>query len=365
MITDIERANHFITQISSRRERLLAVGENLKERFVGLDEVIDKIIKYIEVWYVMPELLTRPCIVCLWGMTGVGKTDLVRKLVKELNQSENYLEIQMTNEGSSSHPYASTLNNILTYSNLEAGRQGILLLDEMQRFRSINEEGKEIHDYKLQDIWMLLSDGRFANSDNNKERMYEMLFEMLYDMDYEEAKKSQEHEDDTEDSSEIKSREKQMQERAAEVERKRKFKASYFKSRQLKKICKLEDTIDEIMKWDTDKRIMVIQDHLQKQSTYEGDDFSKMLIFVSGNIDEAYEMASQCDESDMDADLFHKHSKHISMLTIKKALTRRFKPEQIASSQMVEVVIDDDGKMSIVDRTNDPKVKKDETPSTK
>ncbi|MFN8029777.1 MAG: hypothetical protein U0Q10_14425 [Dermatophilaceae bacterium] len=40
------------------------------------------------IWFVAPELLSRPVIVNLWDMTGVGKTDLVRRLVRALDLAD-------------------------------------------------------------------------------------------------------------------------------------------------------------------------------------------------------------------------------------------------------------------------------------
>lgn len=54
------------------------------------------------------------------------------------------------------------------------------------------------------------------------------------------------------------------------------------------------------------------------------------LIFVSGNIDDAYAFAKRVEESDIDADIFHEMSQNISIIDIKKALRKRFNPEQIA-----------------------------------
>ncbi len=74
-----------IKEITERRKVLVKASKNLKKHFVGIDSIIDEVISNIEVWYLMPELLTRPVVVNLWGMTGVGKTDLIRRLVRELN----------------------------------------------------------------------------------------------------------------------------------------------------------------------------------------------------------------------------------------------------------------------------------------
>lgn len=323
----LSQSEDLVKNIKERREMLKKSGENLKAYFVGLDEVIDKIIKYMEVWYVMPELLTRPCIINLWGMTGVGKTDLVRRLVKELNYVHNFLEIQMTNDGSTSH-FQKNIHEILEYSNIEPSKPGILLLDEWQRFRSVDETGQEIHDYKLQDVWMLLSDGKFSNSSDNKDRMYQMLFDILYNIDLNDARKKADKLDDSKQNESVFDDEDEDED--SDISKHRKFKRSYLSSQHFKKICRLEDSVEDIMRWDSNKKLNILQNKIKDQSSYEGDNYSKMLIFVSGNIDEAYVMANEIDESDIDADLFHKHSKRINMLSIKSALRNRFKPEQIA-----------------------------------
>ena len=57
------------------KERVLeinAIGAQLKTEFAGIDNQIDTIIRYVTPFYATPELLTRPVVVCLWGMTGVG-----------------------------------------------------------------------------------------------------------------------------------------------------------------------------------------------------------------------------------------------------------------------------------------------------
>ena len=97
--SDMIERKALLKQINSRKRKLNSVRRQLKSHFVGLDRIIDKVISSIEVWYVMPEIMTRPLIVNLWGMTGVGKTDLVRRLVRGLDLSNNFLEVQLNNKG--------------------------------------------------------------------------------------------------------------------------------------------------------------------------------------------------------------------------------------------------------------------------
>jgi cell division protease FtsH len=319
--------NALIARIIERQGKLKKVGDELKEYFVGLDLVIDKILTSIEAWYCMPELLTRPTIVCLWGLTGNGKTDLVRRLVMAMDFTDSFVEIQMTNKGSSSNTQATTLNGLLGSSNVAPEEPGILLLDEIQRFRAVDSEGKDIHDYHFQDLWMLLSDGSFGSASDNKQHVIELLLEAVYWEDYQRAQneaaaKKKKEEADDEEVEEAK--------QESDVESRRQFKQTYYQSRQLKKRLRLPEPIEEIMRWNASKKLEILTQKLHDKSIYNPEIYSKLLIFVSGNLDEAYKMADQTDETDVDADLFHKHSLRINLLTIKRALTTRFKPEQIA-----------------------------------
>ena len=58
----------------------------------------------------------------------------------------------------------------------------------------------------------------------------------------------------------------------------------------------------------------------------------------TGNLDESFSMSSDCEESGIDADVFHDFSLKINILTIKKALKLRFKPEQIARLGNMHVI---------------------------
>ena len=299
-------------RIAQTKETLRQVGINLKQRFVGIDEMIDSVLDNLEVWHAMPELIGRPVIINLWGMTGVGKTDLVRQLAKELSMIDRFVEVQMSTKAGSG---LSSIRSILAHSSIEPDAKGILLLDEIQRYRTVDNAGGEIHDHDFSDVWMLLSDGCFAGDSSAKTDIVDMLFGDLYWQQYDERDKEEEPEADNK---------KKKKEDA------RKYKQSIWSARHLKKTLRLTNSVEEIMTWDGEKKYRMLNEALSNQATFEGDSYQQLLIFVSGNIDEAYSMASNTDDADMDADIFHEFSKRINFVTIKQALRRRFKPEQIA-----------------------------------
>lgn len=75
-------------------EKLSQVKAQLKKEFIGIDEVIDKVIESITSWYLIPEMNDRPVIVNLWGLTGTGKTSLVNRLI-ELLEINKYLYLDL------------------------------------------------------------------------------------------------------------------------------------------------------------------------------------------------------------------------------------------------------------------------------
>ena len=87
---------------TTRNEKLTEAKSKLKSDFVGLDEIIDKIIDAITPWYLTPEILERPTVVSLWGLTGTGKTSLIRKLVNYLGISEKSLFFDCGEQGGES-----------------------------------------------------------------------------------------------------------------------------------------------------------------------------------------------------------------------------------------------------------------------
>jgi len=327
--------------IEKRLKKLESVKRKLKKDFFGIDNIIDSFIDQIKIWYVMPEIQTRPLILNLWGMTGVGKTDLVRKFVRYINFNDKFIEVQMD--------ITSGRDKIQDYLEgiLESPEdQGVLLLDEIQRFRTVNEDGKEINSDKFKDIWMLLSDGRFQSDSGNRRELFSMMMSDMY-------WRERENDDDDDDgkqlvaettldspSDESSETEPEVTEKKKKKKKKKKFKfhTYYYEARRLKGILKLKESVEEIMTWDTMKKSMIIIKGLKSTDIYEGKSYSKLLIIISGNLDEAYRMAHDVGDADLSADVFHEFSKKIDMITIKDALKRRFKPEQIARFGNIHLV---------------------------
>ena len=146
-----------LEEINTKKQRLENVKAELKREFIGIDYIIDELVDYIQIWYLMPEILTRPIIVNLWGMTGVGKTDLIRKMVSKLEYQDRFVEVELSNGEST---WSSNVSSILDSNGVNDAKPSIVLFDEIQRFYTIDSEGKPLLNTRFQDFWELLSDGK-------------------------------------------------------------------------------------------------------------------------------------------------------------------------------------------------------------
>ncbi len=286
--------------------QLREIAAQLKRELFGIDAIIDRVIDSVRAWYLMPELVSRPVIVCLWGLTGTGKTQLVRRLAQLLGFYDRFVEVQMDGfSNGAGFRGAQSISGMLAESGVREGEPGILALDEFQRFRTIDGKRGEMRVERYQDVWALLSDGRLPPALSLMGDIESSIAEAAYD-----AERAERPEDG-----------------AARL----RFKLRSWEAQELQRNLKLDEPLLEIMAWTPEQ----IHDRLQAfresgQQRWETD-YSRLLIFVCGNLDEMYEdLATSVDDCDSDADVFHALTGQLSVIDVKQALNRRFKPEQVA-----------------------------------
>ncbi|MEO6036913.1 MAG: AAA family ATPase, partial [Saprospiraceae bacterium] len=287
-----------------RRATLELIRVRLKEDFVGIDEIIDNLLDYIQIWYLMPEILTRPIIVCLWGMTGVGKTDLVRKLVQYLDFQERFAEVELGNTDNTS--YFSSVTAILKANGLTDGKASIVLFDEIQRFYTVEQDGSPVSGTKFTDFWELLSDGRLARREKDDLDYYISDFMFNQRQRVRRPADTPENDDPLYDT------------------------VGIWEARNLKKMLDLQEDVVDIADMSKKQMLDLIIEAKSRKRVFEPVDYSQTLILISGNLDEAFQMATHTSDSEVDADIYHAFTRKITAVDIKNALTRRFRPEQVA-----------------------------------
>lgn len=290
-------------QLAQRNRQLQEIAARLKTELFGIDPIIDRVIDSVRAWYVLPELVSRPVIVCLWGLTGTGKTQLVRRLAQLLGFYDRFVEVQMDGfSNGAGWRGAQSISGMLAQSGVREGEPGILVLDEFQRFRTIDVKRDELRVERYQDVWALLSDGRLPPSLSLLGDIESSIAEAAFDAERAEAGAS-----------------------------KLRFKLRSWEAQELQRNLKLDLPLLEIMAWTPDQIQERLRDFRESGQQHWETDYSRLLIFVCGNLDEAYEdLATSVDDCDSDADIFHALTGKLSVIDVKQALNQRFKPEQVA-----------------------------------
>lgn len=307
------------SHISERSAQLRHIAAELKTELFGIDEVIDRVMETIRAWYVLPEIINRPVIVNLWGLTGTGKTQLIRSLSKKLGFYDRLIEVQMDGY---SNGGGTSISSMLSDSAITEGTPGILVLDEFQRFRTVEHDGRERKVEHYMDVWGLLSDGKLPPNISFLGDMERRLAEAAY---REERKRQGVNSDADEDDVIV----ERLFARQPNNDHS-KFALAPYQAQDFKGTLKLRESIMEIMTWSPQELHNRLVAFMQDPHAWETD-YSKLLIFVCGNLDEMYvDAASRVEDCDTDADVFHAMTRKLSLIDVKRALSERFKPEQIA-----------------------------------
>lgn len=346
----------------SRKNRvklLESVLIQLKTEFVGLDSIIDQLGTSIHAWYVTPEIITRPTIVSVWGMTGTGKTSVVKRLIELLNLNEYLLSFDCGECRDSNKAITSDI--IDTFGRSECGcddkcsststNKLVFVFDEFQYARTINDSGEEEVLASLRPIWSILDSG-FIDVTENYNYEYSKLCDFIDELS--DTAKALPHitikdnyinspSDVTEylslmfyhydrgvpGSEDMKRNSDEDPSRPLEV----------ITDTYLRTIIKRLNSINNTLGSSIAKELLCgeftigqladrLEDIKKKTTSSRKLDCSKSLVFILGNLDEAYK--DSCDISpDIDADLFYDITSRVTTTDIKEALKKRYRPEQI------------------------------------
>lgn len=374
--------------------KLEEVGLKLKEEFFGINSIIDYVINSVTPWYISPDLLERPIVVSLWGMTGTGKTSLVKRLIELLELDNQFISVNCgkLEEDTSSSDSGSSLSGMISkVTDTEEGSLDfsplslVFLLDEFQKARTISEVGSEVENSFTQPIWDLIDSGKVINNTDNYEidnfcsklrntiRFFEIYPDLL-DIKVDSSRISIPDFDDclkliskegcpyTEDFigyenlkiQDIDQIKGLFHKKGGKKDNSKTFSQSSHKlipnapsdgriylygggeitaignrflqlpEKDREKATELRNSIKDIRSaLDYFKFYL---ESFQRQRYYN---CSKSLIFVVGNLDEAFQVSTSIDP-DLDADTYADITSNVTIEDIKKSLKLRFRPEQIA-----------------------------------
>lgn len=357
--------------ISERTEKLKTAKEVLKTEFVGLDHIIDRILECVAPWYLTPEIVERPVVVSLWGLTGTGKTSLVRRLLNllELTGKSMFFDCGEQAGGFGDGLFSDKLDGLFDSSStagendyrytkeemekfeLDFKKEALdktdpldytFVFDEFQYLKTKDEDEKEIDRPGGRAIWNLIDSGLIDI--NQSSHMLNRLLDYLVDMEqflYRAPNtkiKDGRFDPELRDilSSTI------MYYRWGEPEEDEEGEKKGFKiietedlnflSRRLNMIKKgLGFSFSEKIKTFTDLKsyLTYIKEYIDLVAKPKIINCSKSLIFVLGNLDEAFGLTGEDMDPDIDADVYHDMTSKVNIMDIKKALRKRFRDEQI------------------------------------
>ena len=328
--------NSMHQEILLKKELLNEVSQTLKEHFIGLDGIIDEVMNLVAAWYLFPQAQLRPLIINLWGMTGSGKTALVKKLVELLDYKKLYAQMDMGEfESSSASWFKSTLTDDLEFFH---GQPCILCLDEFQFARTIDADGEELGKDKLRVIWELVDSGRISYMPYNNVTYMRRAETCLIKLS-----KAQELGVEIEGGVVITNEDAFMDLFKTfffenDTRCNKELDKSYFLSQDFITglFCLTDD--DDLFRESLREQIRssdlkgiadLLVKGIKSRNALKELDLSKAIIFIMGNLDEAYGMSHSINP-DVSADDLYKDTLKINITNIKAALKQRFRPEQIA-----------------------------------
>ena len=156
--------------IKERLERLKEIKDILKSEFIGIDSIIDDICQAITPWYVTPELIQRPVVISIWGLTGTGKTSVVRRLTELLDLQDKTLFFDCGCSEGTLYDVTDKINDFFeevggkatSSSDLPAESpelRTVFVFDEFQYTRTLDEDGRELSKTSQRGIWSLMDSG--------------------------------------------------------------------------------------------------------------------------------------------------------------------------------------------------------------
>ena len=365
--------------IKEKLQKLKEVEFILKSEYVGIDSIIERIIESVTPWYVTPKIITRPTVVSLWGLTGTGKTSVVNRIIKLLDLEKDSLYFNCATEADNSRDtidskiieFFEDEDGNITSSDLSSddslalsSRRCIMIFDEFQNCRTLDEHGDEKDRSQTSAIWQILDSGILESTSWSWEitrainiaeeiRSLAVLYpnipikELTFTVWGEELEKMDEgFREYLEYNSlynfygdqQIHKLPAGDEEEMEEVDDSHKY-PSLIPNSVVRTIVKRYNSLGKGEGWKQRARLRacttlgeaseVLESFTKELGKPKKVDCSHSLVFVIGNLDEAFGVTDEIDP-DISANILNSMTSNVTITDVKNSLKRRFRLEQIS-----------------------------------
>lgn len=328
--------------LADRTAKLNGLFDRLRTNHFGIDTEIQRLLDAFAPWYRFAETQSRPQVIGLWGMTGTGKSSLIRSMVKaaELEDRTYWLD---AGECQKEYWLGSFIERI---EKLQTGTPFVLVVDEFQRART-KENGIDIEEATaLRELWELLDSGRIITWPHFHHASNVIDFEGRFSRAMRAGVRIH--------SGRVVEGHEKFKE-LVQTHYSRSQNATWgipddiwdsFRGMHLEpqpSVAEIEDRLStmnekEILSW--------TEELLRNSQRARVVDASKMLVILSGNLDELYTAEKEA-LAELDPDvLLHRH-RDIGLAGVQNALTELFRIEQVGRLGASHVVFPPIGKATV------------------
>lgn len=320
-------------------KKIASLKKELKQKYVGIDNVIDEVLFHIENWMRFKDYQESPYVVNLWGMTGTGKSSLIEEIVNALKMQDIYFPSDMG--------YAhNTRKDIFDFDNSYYDKDhAFFVFDEFQHLVA-HRHREDYESENSRAVWNFLDNGKIDFHSSNYELIFNikllqsLIKKMLpigFDVQY-----GRIHD-------KLDTFKNLVEEFNKKYPSNDLFNLDGYGGIEIEEDhgdIIPEDIIQEIFENilqnqnDRQKFIDLInQNDLEKIKEalnfayYKGRatkkmDLNKSIVFVIGNLDDAYDMVVDIG-NDHKADDLNSFSKDVGIYEVRRSLFRKYRPEQI------------------------------------
>lgn len=320
---------------SEKSQVLERAKQTLKKEFVGIDGIIDEIIENVRSWYVLSEIQEKPTVINLWGLTGTGKTSLVLRLMQLIGYAEHTYRFDL-GEKEGNRSFKSALNDLC---NNPDDSPIAIILDELQHARTVEGPYRaEIKNDQNRMIWELIDSGNVSYIEwkgslwTIKKLVVQLEYLLNARVKVKNGKVTQN---------------KDLFIKELDIPEEDRNPLLFIQESKYKFILDLvdgelgleleKDIKSHLLSLNGEETIQFLKKIINIGTKPSVKSFRSALIFVLGNVDEAYTMSGDYN-ADISADEFHEISLKITTPDIKKALRKRFRDEQIARLGNIHII---------------------------